>query len=202
VKGSPTNFFRVPGVVPCGVCLLCKNEDMPKAIVTDWEMIKVRYVTGSLPKDLAAEFGVSIVAIKKRAGRGNWIRLRTATKSNVSTMVEKALTTFPEKSKRVKEGLADELVRQTETLERVPSKKTIKDLSARAALASTVAQTAGQTFGWNKSGDALSLVNVQFLSQAVVSRPVEPSQPVIDVPEQASAKQVMDVEPDSPSESV
>ena len=139
---------------------------MPKALPADWELLKARYIVGASPKQLADEFAVSLVALRRRIVRGHWFRLRTAVKQDVSQAVEKTLATLQQKSERVRARLADELVRQTETLEVMPSKKNLADLSSRSDLASTVARTASVVFGWNESSEPPPLVNIAVMSSA------------------------------------
>jgi hypothetical protein len=142
---------------------------MPKAIQADWELLKARYIVGASPKQLADEFGVSLVALRRRIVRGRWVRLRTGVKEDVSQAVEKTLISLRAKSERVKERLADELVRQTEALEHVPSKKNLKALSARSAIASTMATTSEKVFGWSHESDGETIVNVLQISNSVTT---------------------------------
>ncbi len=122
---------------------------MPKAIEADWELVKARYVTGSSPAQLAAEFNVPVSTIRKRAQRGRWLRLRTGVKQNVDRLVEQAVSlTLAEKSAKVRDGLADELMRQVETVQRLPVKGGVRALSGRAELAQKMAASSAKVFGW------------------------------------------------------
>ncbi|MBI2928372.1 MAG: hypothetical protein HYY24_22110 [Verrucomicrobia bacterium] len=122
---------------------------MPKAIEADWELIKARYITGSSSSQVAAEFGLSVGAIQKRAMRGGWTRLRTGVKDNVSGLVKQAVEmTLAEKSAKVRDGLADELMRQVETVQTLPVKGGLRALSERAELAQRMAASSAKVFGW------------------------------------------------------
>ncbi len=126
-----------------------EGVDMPKAIEADWELIKARYITGNSPRVLAAEFNLPVSAISKRVQRGGWLRLRTGVKQNVDRLVERAVTlTLAEKSAKVRDGLADELMRQVESVGRLPVRRGLRALSDRAELAQKMAASSARVFGW------------------------------------------------------
>ncbi len=126
-----------------------EGVDMPKAIEADWELIKARYITGNSPRVLAAEFNLPVSAISKRVQRGGWLRLRTGVKQNVDRLVERAVTlTLAEKSAKVRDGLADELMRQVESVGRLPVRRGLRALSDRAELAQKMAASSAKVFGW------------------------------------------------------
>jgi hypothetical protein len=151
------------------------SDELPAKPAPDWNLAMGLFMRGGLShKSIAAQSNVSVVSLRKRASRGNWVQMRQRLEQSAPVAIS-----LEERSEAVRTGLAADLV---QTVSSLPDLKRSSDLEAskkRSELVSNVAATAERVFEWGEK-PRHQMVNITFLSDA---RLVEkPDLSPIDVP--------------------
>jgi hypothetical protein len=125
---------------------------MPAALKADWNLAQALVLQGLPFKEVAVRVGVPEPVLRKRSWRGGWLKLRT---QSVEGVAEFGAKTLAERSKIVRDGLADELADQVNILRHKPPKNPSElgntpQKQGRTAVAKMIAEAAARTFDWGE----------------------------------------------------
>lgn len=159
---------------------------MPTPVSLDRDLCKTLVLQGIPVKEIAAQTGVTIGVINVWKHRYGWGKLLQAKEAIVLAHQTKLDQPKPEHSERLKNGIAEELVKDLELVESKPA-KTLSEARNRQGVLSTMAGTAKIVCGWTDTVinqtfnfplmdsarlDTTPAIDVQ--SQAVDTKPVTP----------------------------
>jgi len=129
---------------------------MPTALVNvDWDLAQVLFAQGVRYSEIAPRAGVTPATLRQHAHRHQWRKLRdeanTPQSIVASNATKPATTPLAERSRGIRERLAEELERQIQVLSECPP-TSLKELASgnqgRTALAKMLTEAAEKLFAW------------------------------------------------------
>lgn len=125
----------------------------------DWRLIETLFMGGASHRELAQQFGLQYGCIRMHMHRHGLTKARKRAQelqpAEEASDPRPLNTMLGEKSARVRNSLANELMNATEALQSIPIPKAVRPFKQRAEAANTLALSAEKVFGWQ--GDLSSM---------------------------------------------
>jgi len=149
---------------------------------TDWDMGLSLFVQRLTYPQIAQKLGVTKECVRQHAYRHSWARLRTQTAVEPLQPSGEPLTraeqTLVEKSRRVREAIAADVIESTKLLSKMRQSSNPRAFRERQSAVAELTGVASEVFNWRVADQGM--VRVSVIESATL-KPLPLPEPAIDV---------------------